>query len=93
MRASPALLERAKSLAELGATLRRAGQRRAARPLLAEALDLTGAGCGARPLADRAHAELAAAARPSATRTSPRRRMRSPLANCASRGWPPNGRD
>jgi DNA-binding CsgD family transcriptional regulator len=60
LRASPALLERAKSLAELGATLRRAGQRRAARPLLAEALDLA-AGCGARPLADRAHAELTAA--------------------------------
>jgi DNA-binding CsgD family transcriptional regulator len=60
LRASPALLERAKSLAELGAALRRAGQRRAARPLLAEALDLA-AGCGGRPLAGRAHAELIAA--------------------------------
>ena len=60
LRESPALLERAKSIAELGAALRRAGQRAAARPLLAEALDLA-AGCGARPLASRAHAELAAA--------------------------------
>ena len=50
LRTSPALLERAKSLAELGAALRRAGQRITARPLLAEALDLA-AGCGARPLA------------------------------------------
>ena len=60
LRESPALLERAKSIAELGAGLRRAGQRVAARPLLAEALDLA-AGCGARPLASRLHAELAAA--------------------------------
>ena len=60
LRESPALLERAKSLAELGAARRRAGDRRAARPLLAEALDLA-VGCGARPLASRAHAELAAA--------------------------------
>jgi DNA-binding CsgD family transcriptional regulator len=60
LRESPAVLERAKSIAELGAALRRAGQRAAARPLLAEALDLA-AGCGARPLASRAHAELAAA--------------------------------
>lgn len=57
---SPALLERAKSLAELGAALRRAGQRIAARPPLAQALDLA-AGCGARPLAGRAHDELTAA--------------------------------
>jgi DNA-binding CsgD family transcriptional regulator len=60
LRESPALLERAKSLAELGAALRRAGQRLAARPILAEALDLA-AGCGARPLAGRARAELTAA--------------------------------
>ena len=57
---SPALLERAKSLAELGAALRRAGQRTAARPPLAQALDLA-AGCGARPLAGRAYEELTAA--------------------------------
>jgi DNA-binding CsgD family transcriptional regulator len=60
LRESPARLERAKSIAELGAALRRAGQRAAARPLLAEALDLA-AGCGARPLASRLHTELAAA--------------------------------
>ncbi len=57
---SPARLEQAKSLADLGAALRRAGQRAAARPLLAEALDLA-AGCGAQPLAGRAHDELTAA--------------------------------
>jgi DNA-binding CsgD family transcriptional regulator len=60
LRESPALLERAKSIAELGAALRRAGQRAAARPLLTEALDLA-AGCEARPLVSRLHAELAAA--------------------------------
>ena len=60
LRESPARLERAKSLTELGAALRRAGQRVAARALLAEALDLA-AGCGARPLARRARAELTAA--------------------------------
>ena len=60
LRESPALLERAKSIAELGAALRRAGHRVAARPLLGEALDLA-VGCGARPLASRLHAELAAA--------------------------------
>ena len=54
------MLERAKSLAELGAALRRTGQRIRARPLLAQALDLA-AGCGARPLARRAHDELTAA--------------------------------
>jgi DNA-binding CsgD family transcriptional regulator len=61
---SPALLERARSLAELGAALRRDGQRAAARDPLARALDLA-ARCGARPLAARAHEELkAAGARP-----------------------------
>jgi DNA-binding CsgD family transcriptional regulator len=60
LRESPARLERAKSLAELGAALRRAGHRQAARPLLTEALDLA-AGCAARPLADRARTELTAA--------------------------------
>ena len=60
LRVSPARLERAKSITELGAALRRAGQRVAARPLLAEALDLA-AGCSARPLASRARAELGAA--------------------------------
>jgi DNA-binding CsgD family transcriptional regulator len=61
---SPALLERAHSLAELGAALRRSGQRAAARDPLARALELA-ARCGARPLAARARDELrAAGARP-----------------------------
>jgi DNA-binding NarL/FixJ family response regulator len=60
LRASPALLERARSLAELGAALRRSGRRAAARALLAEALDLA-ARCGARPLILRAREELNAA--------------------------------
>jgi DNA-binding CsgD family transcriptional regulator len=61
---SPAALERAKSLAELGAAQRRAGQRAAAREHLAEALDLA-ARCGARPLAARVREELhTAGARP-----------------------------
>ncbi|HEX6450868.1 MAG TPA: AAA family ATPase [Trebonia sp.] len=61
---SPALLERARSLAELGAALRRDGQRAAARDPLARALELA-ARCGAHPLAARARDELrAAGARP-----------------------------
>jgi DNA-binding CsgD family transcriptional regulator len=61
---SPALLERARSLAELGAALRRSGERAAAREPLARALELA-ARCGARPLAARAREELiAAGARP-----------------------------
>jgi len=61
---SPALLERARSLAEFGAALRRSGQRAAARDPLARALELA-ARCGARPLAARARDELrAAGARP-----------------------------
>jgi hypothetical protein len=61
---SPALLERARSLAELGAALRRDGQRAAARDPLARALELA-AGCGAGPLAARIRDELrAAGARP-----------------------------
>jgi DNA-binding CsgD family transcriptional regulator len=61
---SPALLERARSLAELGAALRRDGERAAARDPLARALELA-TRCGARPLAGRARDELkAAGARP-----------------------------
>jgi DNA-binding NarL/FixJ family response regulator len=61
---SPALLERAHSLAELGAALRRSGQRAAARDPLAQALELA-ARCGARPLAAWARDELkATGARP-----------------------------
>jgi DNA-binding CsgD family transcriptional regulator len=64
LRRSPALLERAKSLLELGAAMRRAGRRRDACVPLAEALELA-ARCGARPLAARARAELiTAGARP-----------------------------
>jgi hypothetical protein len=64
LRNSAALLERAHSLAELGAALRRDGRRSLAREPLAEALDLA-ARCGARPLAARVREELkAAGARP-----------------------------
>jgi DNA-binding NarL/FixJ family response regulator len=70
LRSSPALLERAHSLSELGAALRRAGQRAAARDPLAEALDLA-ARCGARPLAVRAREEL------KATGARPRREWRT----------------
>ena len=70
LRGSPALLERAHSLAELGAALRRSGGRAAAREPLAEALDLA-ARCGARPLAARAREEL------KATGARPRRAWRT----------------
>lgn len=70
LRNSPALLERARSLTELGAALRRAGQRAAAREPLGEALDLA-ARCGAGPLAVRAREEL------KATGARPRREWRT----------------
>jgi ATP/maltotriose-dependent transcriptional regulator MalT len=70
LRSSPALLERAHSLSELGAALRRAGRRAAARGPLAEALDIA-ARCGARPLAARAREEL------KATGARPRREWRT----------------
>jgi DNA-binding CsgD family transcriptional regulator len=72
LRRSPALLERARTLAELGAALRRAGRRCDAREPLAEALDLA-ARCGARPLIERAREELRAAG------ARPRRAWRSGL--------------
>jgi len=57
-------LEHARSVLELGAALRRAGERAEARDVLREALDAT-ARVGASGLADRAHEELVAAgARP-----------------------------
>jgi DNA-binding CsgD family transcriptional regulator len=59
LRASPARLEQAHSLAELGAALRRAGHRAAAREPLTEALDLA-ARCGARASAARLREELKA---------------------------------
>jgi DNA-binding CsgD family transcriptional regulator len=72
LRNSPAVLERAHSLAELGAALRRNGRRSAAREPLTEALDLA-ARCGARPLMSRARDEL------KATGARPRREWRSGL--------------
>jgi DNA-binding CsgD family transcriptional regulator/predicted negative regulator of RcsB-dependent stress response len=64
LRASGARLELARTLVELGAGLRRAGRRPAAREPLREGLELA-MGCGARALARRAHEELVAAgARP-----------------------------
>jgi DNA-binding CsgD family transcriptional regulator len=72
LRRSRALLERAHSLAELGAALRRDGRRSAAREPLAEALDLA-ARCGARPLAVRVREEL------KATGARPRREWRTGL--------------
>jgi DNA-binding CsgD family transcriptional regulator len=72
LRSSPASLERARSLAELGAALRRYGRRASAREPLTEALDLA-ARCGARPLATRAREEL------KATGARPRREWRTGL--------------
>jgi DNA-binding NarL/FixJ family response regulator len=64
LRDSPAQLERAHSLCELGAARRRSGRRVDCREPLSEALDLA-ARCGARALAARAREELkAAGARP-----------------------------
>jgi DNA-binding CsgD family transcriptional regulator len=67
---SPARLERAKSLAELGAALRRTNQRAEARGVLQEALELAER-CGAAPVVERAHTELLA------TGARPRRLVRS----------------
>jgi len=68
--ASPAQLERAKSLTELGAALRRANQRADARGFLQEGLELAQR-CGAVPVVERAHAELLA------TGARPRRPVRT----------------
>jgi class 3 adenylate cyclase/DNA-binding CsgD family transcriptional regulator len=56
---SSAKLERARTLVELGAALRRANQRVDARELLKEGLDIA-VRCGAQPLVERAEEELAA---------------------------------
>jgi DNA-binding CsgD family transcriptional regulator len=56
---SPARLEHARVLVDVGATLRAAGRRSAAREPLLEGLELA-ARCGARTLERRARAELAA---------------------------------
>jgi DNA-binding CsgD family transcriptional regulator len=60
LEASSAKLELARTLVELGAALRREGERDEARELLRRGLDL-GARTGAQPLVDRAHREIAAA--------------------------------
>lgn len=61
---SPAPLDHARALADLGAALRRQGHRVEARDPLREALELAGR-CGAVPLLERVRAEtLAAGARP-----------------------------
>src|SRR6266536_3487591 len=61
---SPALLERARALTELGAALRRGNRRADAREPLRQGLELAHT-CGAKPLAERAHTELlATGARP-----------------------------
>ena len=56
---SPARLERARTLLELGSALRRGGERTAARDPLRDALTIARE-CGAHPLAARAHDELSA---------------------------------
>jgi DNA-binding NarL/FixJ family response regulator len=67
---SPAVLERAHALAELGTELRRGGQRRASREALRSALDLA-VRCGADTLSRRARQELVATgARPRRPRIS-----------------------
>jgi DNA-binding CsgD family transcriptional regulator len=56
---SPAVLERARALTELGAALRRSNRRADARDPLRRGLELAHS-CGAKPLAERAHTELVA---------------------------------
>lgn len=56
---SPARLEHARALIDLGGALRRANRRRDSRPPLAEGLNLA-VRCGADPLAERAREELRA---------------------------------
>jgi class 3 adenylate cyclase/DNA-binding CsgD family transcriptional regulator len=67
---SSAKLERARTLVELGAALRRANARAEARELLRAGLDLA-VRCGAQPLVEQAEGELAA------TGARPRRRLLS----------------
>ncbi|HEX6488711.1 MAG TPA: LuxR C-terminal-related transcriptional regulator [Candidatus Dormibacteraeota bacterium] len=69
---SPARLEHARALVELGAALRRHNQRAGARLVLRDGLDLADR-CGAVRLADRAYSELAATgARPRRQRVTGR---------------------
>ncbi len=70
LRGTPFDLELTKSLAELGAATRRAGQRTESRELLGEALDLADR-CGATTIEERLRGELrSAGARPRRTRAS-----------------------
>jgi DNA-binding CsgD family transcriptional regulator len=71
---SPARLELARALVDLGAALRRANQRAAARDSLYEGLDIAHR-CGAVPLAERAREELLAAG------SRPRRLVRRGVAS------------
>lgn len=59
LRESPARLELARCLIDLGGALRRLGERRAARESLREGLDLAQR-CGAKRLANTSHEELVA---------------------------------
>ena len=59
LESSPARLDLAKALVDLGSALRRAGYRTEARGPLSRGLDLADQ-CGARPLSERARFELAA---------------------------------
>jgi DNA-binding CsgD family transcriptional regulator len=70
LRQTDARLERARSAVALGAALRRSNRRTDAREHLRVALD-DAIRCGARPLAERAHEELAA------TGARPRRKVLS----------------
>ena len=67
LKRSPASLEHARALTDLGAALRRANRRAEARPALEDALALAERG-GARALAERARTELRAAGGRSAGR-------------------------
>ena len=70
LQAGPSRLEQARALVDLGATLRRAGQRTKAREPLRHGLDLAAA-CGASALTARANEELVAVgARPRRERLS-----------------------
>jgi DNA-binding CsgD family transcriptional regulator len=60
LKSSAARLEHARAMADLGAALRRAGQRADSREILRTALDLAHR-CGALALTERTHTELVAA--------------------------------